>query len=115
MFKGGTNRRIIAISLNLIALGTLVFLVITEGLPRVEEPEAWFGFGMFFATPTGSLIALFRHRQRGGNGWLSLYFKRRALEEKKKIEDLSNKTESLQAPELYYGLRRYLIKCVVIN
>lgn len=81
--------RIAAIILNLIMLGGIVFLFVTEGAPK--ENEAWLFLIPVIAAPLCSLIALFGSK---GDSLLGLYFKRRALEEKKKIEDLSNRTQA---------------------
>lgn len=72
----------IAISLNLVLVVMLVYLFATEGAPRKDE---LFLVVIFFAAPVSSLLALFL---RGSETWMGLYFKRKALEEKKKIEKL---------------------------
>jgi hypothetical protein len=42
---------------------------------------------LVFAAPIISVVALYF---RSGKGWLGLYFKRKALEEKKRIEKLES-------------------------
>ena len=73
----------IAISLNLLLIVTAVYLVVTEGAPRKDEVVL---AALLFAAPVSSLVALF---VKGGESWLGLYFKRKALEETRKIEKLS--------------------------
>lgn len=77
--------RIAAISLNIMLLVIVLFLVATEG---VSEGKAWLLLIPMVAAPICSLIAIFGAK---GESWLSLYFKRKTLEEKRKIEQLSNK------------------------
>jgi hypothetical protein len=73
----------IAISLNLLLIVTVVYLFATKGAPGKDE---LFLVIVLFAAPISSLLALFL---KGGESWIGLYFKRKALEEKKKIESLS--------------------------
>ncbi|MFZ5764811.1 MAG: hypothetical protein ACOY4H_04355 [Thermodesulfobacteriota bacterium] len=72
----------IAISLNIILIGMVVYLFATKGGPAKDE---LFLVVVLFAAPISSLLALFL---KGGESWVGLYFKRKALEEKKKIEML---------------------------
>lgn len=73
----------IAIVLNMLLIVTAVYLFATKGAPKKGEV---FLVGVLFAAPISSLIALFL---KGGDSWIGLYFKRKALEEKQKIEKLS--------------------------
>lgn len=72
----------IAIVLNLLLIAATIYLFATKGAPNKDEI---FIVIMLFAAPISSLVAL---SLKGGESWLGLYFKRKALEEKKKIEDL---------------------------
>ena len=76
--------RNISIALNLLLIGTSVWLLVDEhSINGVDI----FIYGVVFAAPLSSLVALLL---KGGEGWLGLYFKRKALEERKKIEQLKN-------------------------
>ena len=80
--------RIVAIVFNFILLGVVVFLFVTEGVPSGDE---WLFLIPMIAAPVCSIIALLCST---GDSWLPLYFKRKALEEKKKIEALNDKNQS---------------------
>jgi hypothetical protein len=74
-----------------IAIGlNILFLLVVSWLTLIDSPNNWdaktvFLFFMFFAVPISSLLALIKS---GGDNWLGLYLKRKALEEKRKIEQL---------------------------
>ncbi len=74
--------KMIAILLNLILLSFVGYLIYDKGIPDDEE---FFIFLLFTATPFFNLIAILTSH---GETFLSLYLKRKALEEKKKIENL---------------------------
>lgn len=73
----------IAISLNVLLILTVGYLIASEGAPRKDE---WLWVAVLFAAPLSSLVALTRV---GGESWVGLYFKRKALEEKQRINNLS--------------------------
>lgn len=76
--------RNISIALNLLLIGTSVWLLVDEhSINGVDI----FIYGVVFAAPLSSLVALLL---KGGEGWLGLYVKRKALEERKKIEQLKS-------------------------
>ena len=75
--------RILAIVFNLFLLGVLIFLLAKEGAPK---DEAWLLIIPGILSPIFSLIAIFGVK---GDNWLSLYLKRKALEEKQKIDQLT--------------------------
>lgn len=75
--------KITAIILNFLLLVTVIYLFMTKGAPNEDELFLVF---VLFAAPISSLVALF---VKGGDSWLSLYLKRKTLEERKKIKDLS--------------------------
>lgn len=75
----------IAVSLNAILLGTVIYLFATKPAPRKDDI---FFVVLLFAAPLFSLVALLR---KGGESWIGLYFKRKALEEKQKIAKLGDK------------------------
>lgn len=77
----------IAIVSNIILLGFVFFLFAKHGAP--DSGEDLFFVILIIVSPLFSLIALMGSK---GDGWLDLYFKRKALEEKKKIEKLNEKT-----------------------
>ena len=79
--------RIIAILLNIGFLGFFLYLAISEG-----DYEPW---GLFVLLIFCFLLNIFLI-VRGKNkeeSWFSLFLKRKAMEEKKKISELENKTK----------------------
>lgn len=74
--------RIIAIVLNVLLLVTFLYFLITDGVPRGSQGHLL--LALFLATPISSLLALFFNKET----WIGLFLKRKALEEKKKIERL---------------------------
>ena len=60
-------------------------------LPGVPSGDEWLFLIPMIAAPVCSIIALLCST---GDSWLPLYFKRKALEEKKKIEALNDKNQS---------------------
>ena len=72
----------IAICLNMLLIVTALYLFATKGAPSKDEV---FLVVVLFAAPVSSLLAL---SLKGGESWLGLYFKRKALEEKQKIAQL---------------------------
>lgn len=83
VINGGQTMRIVAIVLNFFLLGTVTYLIVDNGVP---SDGVWL-LVMVIAAPICSIIALLGSR---GDGWLALYFKRKALEEKKKIKSLND-------------------------
>ena len=81
--------RIIAIVLNFFGLGMLVLGYIAGNL-LPDSAESIFIF-LVIAIPLCNLVVLFGSK---GDNWLALYFRRKALEEKRKIEELNKKTVS---------------------
>ena len=78
----GKTMKWLAIASNSILILTLGYLLASKGTPSDEEIPIFF---IFLATPILSLIALLNI---GGNSWLGLYFKRKALEEQQRINKL---------------------------
>ena len=83
-----------AICINVIALATGLYLVVTEPW-HSPGPEEIFVVFLVFAAPISSLAALFL---KDRENWLALYLKRKALEEKQKIEKLRGQ-ESRDRPK----------------
>lgn len=77
--------RNISIALNLLLISTGIWLLMNEYSIRGVDI---FLYGVLFATPLSSIVALLL---KGGESWLELYFKRKALEERKKIEQLKDR------------------------
>ena len=73
----------IAIGLNVLLILTVGYLFASKGAPGEDE---WFLVVVLFAAPLSSLVALTRV---DGESWVGLYFKRKALEEKQRIKNLS--------------------------
>jgi len=78
--------RIIAILLNIAVLLFFAYMITKEGLPK-EGKDLIFIFLFLLFTPLINLLYIFIRKEES---WLTLYFKRKALEEKKKIEELIN-------------------------
>ena len=74
----------IAIVLNVLLIMGVIYLLATEGAPNKASDV--FLVLMWIAAPISSLVAL--SLMPGSKSWLGLYFKRKALEEKQKIEKL---------------------------
>jgi len=74
----------VAVCLNVFLVLTVCYLLADKGLPRKDEVPM---IAVFLAAPISSLLALF---MKGGESWLGLYFKRKALEEKQKIAKLDD-------------------------
>lgn len=75
--------RIPAIVLNVGLLLYIAFILAKHGVPRGEE---LFFVALFTIVPIVSIFALLNV---GGDDWISLYFRRKALEERRKIDDLN--------------------------
>ena len=75
-----------AVIANLCLLGTAVLFFVTEGPPR--EGRGFFIAILMILAPILSFIAMLRH---SGENWLSLYLRRKAIEEQAKIDRLTNK------------------------
>jgi hypothetical protein len=83
-YDKGVKMRYLAILFNLLLLGMVIFFCVTEGVPSGGDDFVW--FMLMTLAPVFSLIAIFGSK---GNNLLSLYLKRKALEEKRKIDQLS--------------------------
>jgi hypothetical protein len=75
--------RILAILFNLFLLGTVIYLLGKEGIPKGND---WLFVVPMILAPIFSLIAIFGAKR---DNWLSLYLTRKALEEKQKIDQLT--------------------------
>ena len=78
--------RVLAMLLNVALIATLAVLLYGNGVPHDEE--AFLALIMFLA-PGVSLIVLLPQRSPKSEGLIALYFKRRRLEESRRIRDLS--------------------------
>jgi hypothetical protein len=81
--------RYIAIIANVILLGVSIFLSIDEMSGGLDAEELFF-ISIFLIAPVLSIIVLVSTNP-ATDSWISLWFRRKALEEKKKIEELSSK------------------------
>ena len=81
--------RILAISMNVIAITTITILAAGDP-PTLRQPVEVVTYLVFFLTPLASLLVLIDRKQRptGRPGLISLYFERKALEEQRKIREL---------------------------
>jgi hypothetical protein len=77
--------RAIAIGLNFLVLGAVLYLFLSSdpGYPKGKDLALMV---LFLVAPIASLVAL---DFSGRDGWLTLFLKRKALEEKKRIERLN--------------------------
>jgi len=77
----------------LLNVGIIVFLVVVsirEGFPHLEEPFDLFLYLWMYGMPIVNVVALIKG---GGEDWFSLFFRRKAMEEKKRISELEEKTK----------------------
>ncbi|VUZ85106.1 hypothetical protein MELA_01482 [Candidatus Methylomirabilis lanthanidiphila] len=81
--------RNLAILLNIALIGLFLYFLVTKGLPK-EGSESLIAL-LLFAAPTSTLWALLIDKDEN---WLSLYLRRKALEERKKIQSLSSDKHS---------------------
>ena len=75
--------RAIAIALNILLIGTVIFLVSTKGVSGGMDLAL---AALIISAPIASLLAFYFG---GKDSWLFLFLKRKALEEKAKIERLN--------------------------
>lgn len=80
--------RIITILANVILLGIAIFLTADE-MNHLKSETLFYAF-FFIVTPVLSIITIYRSSSNGARkSWVALWLERKALEEKKKIEELS--------------------------
>jgi hypothetical protein len=77
--------RLIATILDIALIGAVIYLL--SDMKSPDGRDLIFAV-LFLAAPLASLLAL---RVPHGEDWMSLYIRRKALEEKKKIEHLNSK------------------------
>ena len=75
----------IAIFLNVVLLLVVIFLLAKSGAPASKED-----FFIFFVVTAAPMASLYSLVCVNDESWLGLYFKRKMLEEKKKIKELSS-------------------------
>ena len=80
-----------ALILNIGLLVILGYILVKEGLPHDTEYVLFCLF--IFATPLANLLYIYNRHNTTSDNFVSLYFKRRALEEKTKIADLQQKKD----------------------
>ena len=78
--------KIIAILLNSIFLGWILYMSIKEGFGGAEGWDIIIIL-LLFLIPIINILALIL----GKDNWITLYFKRKALEEKRKIAEIEDK------------------------
>lgn len=76
--------RTLAILLNALLICTGLFLLVVVKSGDTFTLKLVLVYGLLFAAPIASLVALFFGSDHHAN-WISLYFKRKALEEQKKL------------------------------
>jgi hypothetical protein len=76
--------RVIAITLNVILIATVIYFVSSSSSDLRGKDLAF--FVLFISAPAASLLAFYFS---AGENWLSLFLRRKALEEKAKIEQLN--------------------------
>jgi hypothetical protein len=93
--------RIAAAILNTLLLVSCIVLIADEGIPSPsKETLGFLLFVIMFSTPIVTVLTLFLGT---GQSWLSLYFKRRAAEERKRIAELESETN---LPQLVASSRK---------
>lgn len=80
---GVISMRLIAIILNFVLIGTVIYLVSSNGDDQSLDEIAM--AVLFISAPISSLTAFYFNNSEG---WMSLYFRRKAMEEKAKIKHL---------------------------
>jgi len=80
--------KIIAILLNIIFLGWFLYMSVKEGFGEIEAGTILL-ISLFLLLPIVNILALVL----GKDNWITLYFKRKAMEEKKKISEIEDKTK----------------------
>jgi len=75
--------RILAAIFNIVLIGVVIFAFMESGIQKWND---WLIFILWVFVPIFSIIALFVQK---GDNWLSLFIKRKALEEKQKIDQLT--------------------------
>ena len=80
----GAHLKTIAVICNIFLLLVAIYIVSTEGRPTTQKD--WLIFLVLFVAPISSLLAFWG---RIDELWPFVYFQRKALEEKKKIEALN--------------------------
>ena len=84
MQSGQSPFRLLVIVLDVAWIGTVIYLF-SDTNPKSAKD---IGLALlFFAAPVATLLSFYLEREES---WLSLYFKRKALEERKKIERMNN-------------------------
>jgi hypothetical protein len=87
--------KIAAVILNALFLVWCIVMFAHDGIPSPSKDTFYFvTFVVMLSTPIVTLLTLFLGT---GQSWLSLYFKRRAAEERKRIAELETET-NLQQP-----------------
>lgn len=79
--------RILAIALNILLFLMGIYLIAVEKTDSLSTEELLI-YGVLFAAPISALAALIL---RGGDSWISLYFERKAMEERNKIDQLKGR------------------------
>jgi len=77
--------RLLAIILNIVLIGTVIYPLFSD-MKSVSGKDLGMA-ALLISAPIASLLSFYLQR---GESWLSLYFKRKALEEKKKIERMNS-------------------------
>ena len=80
--------RIIGIILNIALLIAVISIIVDDGWPRKLYEQLL--ISLFFITPIANLFALWGHQSSNNDNWISLFFQRKSLEEKAKINKLKN-------------------------
>lgn len=81
--------KILALISNFALLGFVCYCLFKSGIPKSNEDIV--AFSVMTLTPILNLVALFFSGI--GENWLSLYLKRKALEEQRRIDKLAQKDE----------------------
>lgn len=78
---------------NIITILACFWLVAVRGFESLYNGDArdWLIVALLITTPVANLVAL--HRAENNSSWLALYFRRKVLEEEKKILELTKQKQ----------------------
>ena len=82
--------KLLAIVFNFLMIAVVVFFIATQGFPKPNKGDDFWLMLLWIICPSINLLVIFSNTH-GGDNFFSLFMKRKALEEKSKIEQLSKK------------------------
>jgi len=79
--------RLFVIFIDIAVIGLLIAIIIIKGLPQSDDDKLTF---LFIFIPAMLNVTYILFSKTDKESWFNLYFKRKVLEEKKKIQILQN-------------------------